>query len=109
MVPDTDPSVPPRWHSVDAAPRDTRAVHSPVPAILVAIGGIALAVGIGLTLGARWGSLTIAATLAVAGTWRAVSTSGPAGFAIRSRGFDVFLCWAAATVVAVLAVTAPGV
>jgi hypothetical protein len=31
------------------------------------------------------------------------------GLAIRSRGFDVFLCWCTAGVMGVLALTAPGV
>nr|WP_281360145.1 DUF3017 domain-containing protein [Isoptericola halotolerans] len=71
--------------------------------------GMLVAVLLALTVGARVGALTIAATLAVAGTWRATSSSGPVGLAIRSRSFDVFLCWATAGVIAVLALTAPGV
>ncbi|MEG3615815.1 DUF3017 domain-containing protein [Isoptericola haloaureus] len=106
MVPDTPQ---PSWHSLDAGPRQRRDAPSPVPAILVVLAGILLAVLLGLLVGARLGSLTIAGTLAVAGTWRAVAPGGPAGLAIRSRGFDVFLCWGAATVIAVLALTAPGV
>ncbi|MDO8146939.1 MULTISPECIES: DUF3017 domain-containing protein [Isoptericola] len=109
MVPDTPHPARPPWHALDAGPRQHRDARSPVPAILVVLAGILLAVLLGLLVGARVGSLTIAGTLAVAGTWRAVAPGGPAGLAIRSRGFDVFLCWSAATVVAVLALTAPGV
>ncbi|MCK0118063.1 Protein of unknown function (DUF3017) [Isoptericola sp. CG 20/1183] len=110
MVPDADARAQPHWHAVDAAPHaGARPVRSPVPAILVVLAGIVLAVLLGMTVGARLGSLTIAATLAVAGVWRAVSPSGPVGLAIRSRGFDVFLCLSVASVMGVLALTAPGV
>jgi len=111
VAPDPEQSAQPHWHTVDAAPRTppSGAASTPVPAILMAIGGIMLAVALGFLLSARWGSLTIAATLAVAGLWRATSPSGPAGLAIRTRGFDVFLCWTAAAAVGFLALTAPGV
>jgi hypothetical protein len=99
----------PQWHAVEAAADGGRPAPNPVPAILVALTGITVAVALGLTVGAREGSLALAATLGVAGAWRATSPSGPAGLAIRSRGFDVFLCWGAATALSVLALTAPGV
>jgi hypothetical protein len=86
-----------------------RAAPNPVPAIVVSVSGILLAVVLGLTVSAQIGALTIAGTLAVAGAWRATSPSGPAGLAIRSRGIDVFLCWSAATGLSVLALTAPGI
>ena len=110
MVPDADARAQPHWHAVEAAPHDrSRPVRSPLPAILVVLAGIVLAVVLGMAVGARLGALTIAATLAVAGAWRAVSPSGPVGLAIRSRSFDVFLCWCTAGVMGVLALTAPGV
>lgn len=111
MVPESDARVPapPPWPAVEAAPRVPRRSPSPVPAILVMLSGIALSVVLGLTVGARLGALTIAATLAVAGTWRAVSRSGPPGLAVRSRGFDVGLCWTTAIVMGTLAVTVPDV
>ncbi|WP_277208765.1 DUF3017 domain-containing protein [Isoptericola croceus] len=110
MVPDADAHAQPHWHAVDATPRDRgRPARSPVPAILVVLTGILVAVVLGMTVGARLGSLAIAGTLAVAGAWRAVASAGPVGLAIRSRGFDVFLCWSVASVIGVLALTAPGV
>ncbi|WP_407318828.1 DUF3017 domain-containing protein [Isoptericola halotolerans] len=110
MVPEADAHAQPHWHAVDAVTPDrVRTPRSPVPAILVVLSGILLAVLVALVVGARLGSLTIAATLAVAGAWRATSSSGPVGLAIRSRGFDVFLCWSVASVIGVLALTAPGV
>ncbi|WP_098465123.1 DUF3017 domain-containing protein [Isoptericola jiangsuensis] len=109
MVPDSSPPATPRWHAVDAPAASGRAAPSPVPAILVVLTGIVATVVLGLTVDARTGALTLAATLAVAGAWRATSPTGPAGLAIRSRGFDVFLCWSAATGLSVLALTAPGI
>lgn len=110
MVPDADARAHPHWHTVDAAPHErVRPVRSPVPAILVVLAGTVLSVVVAMTVGARFGSLTVAATLGVAGAWRAVSPSGPAGLAIRSREFDVVLCWITAGVMGVLALTAPGV
>lgn len=110
MVPDADARAHPHWHAVEAAPRrGGRPARSPVPSILVVLTGIVVAVLLAMMVGARVGSLTMAATLAVAGAWRAVSPSGPMGLAVRSRGFDVFLCWSAASVMGVLALTAPGV
>jgi hypothetical protein len=108
VAPESPHTASPRWHAVEASAGVGRAAPSPVPAILLALTGIALAVVLGLTIGARAGSLAIAATLGVAGAWRATSPTGPAGLAIRSRGFDVFLCWGAATALSVLALTAPG-
>ncbi|WP_418277746.1 DUF3017 domain-containing protein [Isoptericola jiangsuensis] len=109
MAPDSPKPAAPQWHAVDAVADGDRPAPNPVPAILVSLTGILVAVVLGLTVGAREGSFAIAATLGVAGAWRATSPSGPAGLAIRSRGFDVFLCWGAATAVSVLALTAPGV
>jgi hypothetical protein len=109
VVPDSPQPAAPRWHAVEVPSAPGRAGPSPVPAILVALTGILLSVVLGLTVSAQVGSLTIAATLAVAGAWRATSPTGPAGLAIRSRGLDVFLCWSAATGISVLALTAPGI
>lgn len=75
--------------------------------VLVA-GGIVLAVVLGVAVSARLGALTLAATLAVAGTWRALAPAGPPGLVVRGRTFDVFLCWSTAAVIAFLALTAPG-
>ncbi|MFE5311154.1 DUF3017 domain-containing protein [Isoptericola sp. NPDC056578] len=99
----------PRWHSVEAK-ADAPARHLPGPerAIVTVLAGIVLAVVLGVLVGARVGTGTIALTLAVAGTWRATSSTGPVGLVVRSRGFDVFLCWGGAVVIGVLALTAPG-
>ena len=78
-------------------------------AIALAMGGVVLAVVVALLVGARAGALTIAATLAVAAMWRSTSSTGPAGLAVRSRGFDLFLYVSAAAVIGVLALTAPGI
>ena len=99
----------PTWHTVEAEHDETpRAVPGPERAIVTVLSGIVLAVLLGVLVGARLGVGVIALTLAVAGTWRATSRTGPVGLVVRSRGFDVFLCWAAAVVIGVLAVTAPG-
>lgn len=100
----------PAWHSVGAAPDEgpPRAVPGPERAIVTMLTGIVLAVVLGVLVDARIGTGTIALTLAVAGTWRATSATGPVGLVVRSRGFDVFLCWSAAVVIGVLALTAPG-
>ncbi len=100
------------WHSVDAAPAGEAAARpSPGPerAIVTMLCGVLLAVAFGLVVNARLGTLVLAITLAVAGTWRATSTSGPVGLVVRSRGFDVLTCWTAAVAIGVLALTAPGV
>ena len=86
----------------------TRTAPGPERAIVTVLSGILLAVLLGVFVSARIGTGTIALTLAVAGTWRALSSTGPVGLVVRSRGFDVFLCWAGAVVIGVLALTAPG-
>lgn len=102
-----DPAPP--WHAVEAAADEpARALPGPERAIVTMLTGVVLAVVLGVLVGARIGTGTIALTLAVAGTWRATSATGPVGLVVRSRGFDVFLCWAAAVVIGVLALTAPG-
>ncbi|MCA5892553.1 DUF3017 domain-containing protein [Isoptericola sp. NEAU-Y5] len=100
----------PAWHAVGAAAPAPTAVpaRGPERAIVTMLAGIALAVLLGIVVGARLGTLAIAVTLAVAGTWRATSGTGPVGLVVRSRGFDVFTCWSAAVVIGVLALTAPG-
>ena len=109
--PDPDPAASPAWHAVGAAAPSPTAARTPGPerAIVTMLCGIVLAVVLGLLVGARLGTLTVAITLAVAGTWRATSGTGPVGLVVRSRGFDVVTCWAAAVVIGVLALTAPGV
>ncbi|AEG43554.1 hypothetical protein Isova_0768 [Isoptericola variabilis 225] len=100
----------PAWDAVVPAPPAERPARpSPVRAILLATAGILLAVVLGVTLSARAGALAVAATLAVAGTWRAVAPDGPPGLVVRSRGFDVLLCWGSAAMITFLAFTAPGV
>ncbi|SKC50264.1 DUF3017 domain-containing protein [Krasilnikoviella flava] len=99
----------PSWHSVEAGPVEpARALPGPERAIVTVLGGVVLAVLLGVLVGARLGTGTIALTLAVAGTWRATSSTGPVGLVVRSRGFDVFLCWTGAVVIGLLALTAPG-
>ncbi|MEL7975664.1 DUF3017 domain-containing protein [Isoptericola sp. F-RaC21] len=96
-------------HSVGAAAEEpARALPGPERAIVTVLSGIVLAVVLGVLVGARVGTGTIALTLAVAGTWRAMSSTGPVGLVVRSRGFDVFLCWGGAVVIGALALTAPG-
>jgi hypothetical protein len=99
----------PPWHAVQPAPdAEPVAAPSPLRAILLSAAGILLVVVLGVAVSARVGALTLAATLAVAGTWRALSPAGPPGLVVRSRGFDAVLCWSAAAVTAFLALTAPG-
>lgn len=83
-------------------------VAGPDATVVVMLAGIVLAVALGLLVGARLGTLTIAVTLAAAGAWRATAPAGPPGLVVRSRGFDVVTCWGTAAVIGVLAVTAPG-
>jgi hypothetical protein len=103
------PSAVPAWHAVEPAPpAESVPAPSPLHAILLSLAGIVLVVVLGVAVSARVGALTLAATLAVAGTWRAVSPAGPPGLVVRSRGFDAVLCWSAAAVTTFLALTAPG-
>lgn len=107
---DVPPPSTPVWYAVETATAGTPArVERPLRAIVFAVSGIVVAVAMTLVVGARAGALTIAATLAVAAAWRSTSNVGPAGLAVRSRGFDVFLYGAGAVVIAVLALTAPGI
>jgi hypothetical protein len=99
----------PHWHAVEPVPTaEPVAAPSPLRTILLSAAGIVLVVALGVAVSARVGGLTLAATLAVAGTWRALSPAGPPGLVVRSRGFDVVLCWSAAAVITFLALTAPG-
>lgn len=103
----TEPA--PTWHSVGAKGEEPAPpAQGPERAIVTVLAGVVLAVVLGVLVGARIGTGTIALTLAVAGTWRATSATGPVGLVVRSRGFDVFLCWGGAVVIGVLALTAPG-
>lgn len=85
-----------------------RGIPGPDRAVLVMLAGILLAVVLGVLVGARLGTLTVAIAMAVAGTWRASSHTGPPGLVVRSRGFDVVTCWCAAAAIGFLAITAPG-
>lgn len=72
------------------------------------LGGVLLSLLLGLLVGGRAGSLGIAVTLAIAGTFRAVLRGpAPAGLAIRTRGLDVLMYMTAAVMIGVLAVVAP--
>ncbi|WP_460749435.1 DUF3017 domain-containing protein [Myceligenerans cantabricum] len=72
------------------------------------LGGVALSLLLGLVVGGRAGSLGIAVTLAVAGTFRAVLRGpGPAGLAVRTRSLDVVMYMTTAVLIGVLAVVAP--
>lgn len=72
------------------------------------LAGVVLSLLLGLVVGGRAGSLGIAVTLAVAGTFRAVLRGpGPAGLAIRTRSLDVVMYMTAAVMIGVLAVVAP--
>ncbi len=100
----------PAWHAVvPAPPVQPERAPSPLRALVLVAAGIVLAVVLGITVSARIGALALAATLAVAGTWRAVAPAGPPGLVVRGRTFDVFLCWSTAAVITFLALTAPGV
>jgi hypothetical protein len=102
--------VAPHWHAVEPAPHlEERRAPRPLGAVLVSTAGIVLAVVLGLALSARIGALTLAATLVVAGAWRALDRSGPPGLVVRTRSFDVFLYLSAAASITFLALTAPGV
>ncbi|GAA1851328.1 DUF3017 domain-containing protein [Myceligenerans crystallogenes] len=71
-------------------------------------GGVGISLLLGLLIGGRAGTLGIAATLAVAGTFRAVLRGpAPAGLAVRTRGLDVVMYMALAVMIGVLAVVAP--
>lgn len=70
--------------------------------------GVMLSLLLGLVVGGRAGSLGIAVTLAIAGTFRAVLPGpGPAGLAIRTRSLDVVMYMGVAVLIGVLAVVAP--
>ncbi|MBL0884739.1 DUF3017 domain-containing protein [Myceligenerans indicum] len=72
------------------------------------LAGVLASLLLGLVIGGRAGSLGIAVTLAVAGTFRAVLRGpGPAGLAIRTRSLDVVMYMTAAVLIGVLAVVAP--
>jgi DUF3017 family protein len=107
---DIPPPSTPVWDAGEPASAAAQArIESPIPAIVLAMCGVVLAVGVAVVVGARAGALTIAGTLAVAAAWRSTSNVGPAGFAVRSRGFDVLLYASGAAAIAVLALTAPGI
>lgn len=72
------------------------------------LAGVMLSLLLGLLIGGRAGTLGIAATLAIAGTFRAVLPGpGPAGLAIRTRSIDVIMYMGTAVMIGVLAVVAP--
>lgn len=107
---DIPPPSTPAWHVAEPAATSAQArLESPVPAIVIAAVGIVAAVVVALAVGARGGALVIAAMLAVAAVWRSTSSVGPAGLAVRSRGFDVLLYGSGAATIAVLALTAPAI
>jgi hypothetical protein len=104
---DSDPG--PAQAGDAAAPDAAGRTPGPEATILVMLAGTVLAVLLGVVVGARLGTLTVAITLAAAGTWRATAHTGPPGLVVRSRGFDVLTCWGGAVVIGLLAITAPGV
>jgi hypothetical protein len=107
---DIPPPSTPVWYALEPAPAGSPAhAENPLRAMVLAMSGIVVAVVVALAVGARAGGLALAATLAVAALWRSTSSVGPAGLAIRSRGFDVFLYGGGAATIAVLALTAPGI
>lgn len=108
--PDGQRPAEPRRYAVAPGPHpEERRAPRPLGAVLVSTGGIVLAVVLGLALSARIGALALAATLVVAGAWRALDRSGPPGLVVRTRSIDVFLYWSAAAAITFLALTAPGV
>ncbi len=80
-----------------------------LPAPLTALGGVALAVVVGVTLGARPASFVLAGVLAAAAVVRGLSSGqGPAGVAVRGRMFDVAFLAVLAAGITVLAATTAG-
>lgn len=118
-----DPAGEARWDE-SAAPSDNAADAAPVPeedpldaehpsrrgmrAVWWLCAGVGFSLLLGLLIGGRAGTLGIAATLAVAGTFRAVLRGpAPVGLAVRTRGLDVVMYMALAVMIGVLAVVAP--
>lgn len=100
----------PHWYAVAPTPDvEERRAPRPLWAVLVSTAGIVLAVVLGFSVSARIGALALAATLVIAGVWRALDRSGPPGLVVRTRSVDVFLYCSAAASITFLALTAPGV
>ncbi|WP_425954939.1 DUF3017 domain-containing protein [Xylanimonas sp. McL0601] len=76
---------------------------------MLAVVGVTVAALLGALVSARLGALAVAATLAIAGTWRAVAprATHAAGIAVRSKSLDVFMYFATAAAIAFLALTVP--
>ncbi|GAB2452922.1 DUF3017 domain-containing protein [Xylanimonas ulmi] len=90
-------------------PAPPRRGPNPARSLVLAMTGVVTAGLLGALVSAQLGALTVAATLAVAGVWRAVAprTVSAAGIAVRSKALDVLLYLGAAVAIAVLALTVP--
>ncbi|MFP3713111.1 DUF3017 domain-containing protein [Puerhibacterium sp. TATVAM-FAB25] len=88
--------------------RPYRGPH-PKASLTTAMLGVLLTGAMGLLVGVRAGAVTIAVTLAVVGTWRALAprANAAAGIVVRSKLLDVATCWGLAAMILFLALTIP--
>jgi hypothetical protein len=77
-------------------------------AIWLVLGGVGLAVLLGMAAGARAGAIGIGVVLVVCAIFRAVLDS-PVGLVIRTRTVDIMLYGATAVLIGVLAVATPSI
>ena len=87
-----------------------RSGPSPRGGLVLAVSGVFFSVVLTALFGARAGAFGIAATLAIAGTWRAVKPRArfAAGIVVRSKNVDVAFYFTLAFAIALLAATVPG-
>ena len=77
-------------------------------AIWLVLGGVAISVLLGMTVGARAGAIGIGVVLAVCAIFRACLDS-PVGLVIRTRTVDIVLYGATAVLIGILAVATPSI
>jgi hypothetical protein len=82
----------------------------PRNSLIFACAGVGIATLVGTLRSPRAGALIIAATLAIAGVWRAAApfATRAAGIAVRSKTIDVVTYLALAVAIVVLTLSAPG-
>jgi len=100
------------WGSVPPAAAPARRPYrgpNPRASLTVAMVGVLLTGAMGLLVGVRAGAVTLALTLAVVGTWRALAprANAAAGIVVRSKLLDVATCWGLAAMILFLALTIP--
>lgn len=95
-------------HPVVPVRRPYRGPH-PKASLTTAMLGVLLTGVMGLLVGVRAGAVTIAVTLAVVGTWRALAprANAAAGIVVRSKLLDIATCWSLAAMILFLALTIP--